>query len=254
MKKFLAVLGLVTCVLGLTACGSKAETETASAITQEDAVSVADGLLSQIDSTVTSGSVDAQLSQITDKEQAEVLKSVFSTWESSLKEMGTYQGIVADSVEVTQDGDYTITTDVTASERNAEVAIVIAEDGMLSSITVSPVYTTGEKMEKAALNTLMGMGTVFVVLILISLIISCFKLIPSIQNMFTKKQTKTNNTSEQAVDNTIAQIIENEELSDDTELVAVIAAAIAVSEGAASTDGFVVRSIKRASTNKWQRA
>ena len=45
-----------------------------------------------------------------------------------------------------------------------------------------------------------------------------------------------------------------EELSDDLELVAVIAAAIAASEGAASTDGFVVRSIKRASTNKWQRA
>ena len=43
----------------------------------------------------------------------------------------------------------------------------------------------------------------------------------------------------------VAQIIEKEELSDDLELVAVIAAAIAASEGAASTDGFVVRSIKR---------
>ena len=39
-----------------------------------------------------------------------------------------------------------------------------------------------------------------------------------------------------AVDNTIAQIIEKEELSDDYELVAVIAAAIAASEGASSTD------------------
>ena len=33
--------------------------------------------------------------------------------------------------------------------------------------------------------------------------------------------------------------------ADDTELVAVIAAAIAASEGAASTDGFVVRSIRK---------
>ena len=46
---------------------------------------------------------------------------------------------------------------------------------------------------------------------------------------------------------------EEEELADDTELVAVIAAAIAVYEGT-SADGFQVRSIKRASTKKWQRA
>ena len=52
-----------------------------------------------------------------------------------------------------------------------------------------------------------------------------------------------------------APVVESEEeLSDDLELVAVIAAAIAASEGAASTDGFVVRSIRRANTNKWQRA
>ena len=37
-----------------------------------------------------------------------------------------------------------------------------------------------------------------------------------------------------------------ENLTDDLELVAVIAAAIAASEGASSTDGFVVRSIRRA--------
>ena len=45
-----------------------------------------------------------------------------------------------------------------------------------------------------------------------------------------------------------------EELADDGELVAVIAAAIAAYEGSTSTDGFVVRSIKRSKTNKWKRA
>ena len=50
--------------------------------------------------------------------------------------------------------------------------------------------------------------------------------------------------------NAVAQIEQNEvqedaqELADDTELVAVIAAAIAAYEGT-STDGFVVRSIRR---------
>ena len=38
--------------------------------------------------------------------------------------------------------------------------------------------------------------------------------------------------------------------TDDSELIAVISAAIAASEGT-STDGFVVRSIKRRKSNKW---
>ena len=60
-----------------------------------------------------------------------------------------------------------------------------------------------------------------------------------------KAKEEAKDVNETAVDNTIAQIIEKEELSDDLELVAVIAAAIAASEGAASTDGFVVRSIRK---------
>ena len=43
----------------------------------------------------------------------------------------------------------------------------------------------------------------------------------------------------------VAQIAANEEAQDDTELIAVIAAAIAASEGASSSDGYVVRSIRR---------
>ena len=50
------------------------------------------------------------------------------------------------------------------------------------------------------------------------------------------------------IENAVAQISAVEEVEDETddlELVAVIAAAIAASEGASSTDGFVVRSIRR---------
>jgi hypothetical protein len=44
-----------------------------------------------------------------------------------------------------------------------------------------------------------------------------------------------------------------EELVDDLELVAVISAAIAAYTGT-SSDGFVVRSIKRSDRNKWKKA
>lgn len=102
----------------------------------------------------------------------------------------------------------------------------------------------GEAMAKAGLNTLIGMGTVFVVLILISMIINGFAVIPKLQKAFSKKADEG-----QSVKENTAPVVQAEEPAvdetDDLELVAVIAAAVAASEGAASTDGFVVRSIIR---------
>ena len=105
---------------------------------------------------------------------------------------------------------------------------------------------------EAVMNTLIGMGTVFVVLILISFIISGFSLISKAQAKGGKKEAKE--TKEVAADPVVAQIAAKEELSDDAELVAVIAAAIAAYEGAGSTDGFVVRSIRKSNKSKWQNA
>ena len=121
-------------------------------------------------------------------------------------------------------------------------------------MTTNVDYTFGELMKNAALNTLLGMGTVFVVLILICFIISAFKLISKVEDAM-KNKASAKEIKEEAVNNTIAQIEEREaeELADDLELVAVIAAAIATYEGT-STDGFVVRSIRKANRNKWLNA
>jgi len=63
-----------------------------------------------------------------------------------------------------------------------------------------------------------------------------------------------NNKKSEEVSTTKAESPEvpvvEENLSDDLELVAVIAAAIAAAEGT-STDSFVVRSIRRRPSNKW---
>ena len=99
----------------------------------------------------------------------------------------------------------------------------------------------GELIGNAALNTLIGMGTVFIVLILICFIISAFGFIPKIQAKFSKKEEKAPAPAPVPV----PAVEEAADETDDLELVAVIAAAIAASEGAASTDGFVVRSIRK---------
>jgi len=97
------------------------------------------------------------------------------------------------------------------------------------------------KMKSAGANTLMGMGTVFVVLIVMMLIISCFSIIPKIQNAFAKGNNEGDSKVATDGDSTTET---SGNLADDGELVAVIAAAIAASENT-TTDGFVVRSIRR---------
>jgi sodium pump decarboxylase gamma subunit len=114
-----------------------------------------------------------------------------------------------------------------------------------SSLSYLPMAleATGFKIDvdalaDAGINTLLGMGTAFAVLILISLIISLFPMIGKIG----KKQPAPAPAKPAA-----PEVVEEEDLSDDEELVAVIAAAIAAYEGStsASGDGFVVRSIRK---------
>ena len=49
------------------------------------------------------------------------------------------------------------------------------QDNVVITATLDPIYSTGEIAQKAALNTLIGMGSVFVVLIILCFLISCFK-------------------------------------------------------------------------------
>lgn len=122
----------------------------------------------------------------------------------------------------------------------------------ITSVSFVPEYTRAENMEKAALNTLMGMGTVFCVLIFISLLISCFKFIYKYE---TKLNTASAGRTAVVPSPVISQPSEKEEqdLSEDLELVAVITAAIAASTES-SPGNLVVRSIRRAPASKWKKA
>lgn len=142
-----------------------------------------------------------------------------------------------------------VTIPVVDAKKDAEIEVIVSNDKFLElqSIALNVKYSFGETMAKAGENTLVGIGTVFVMLVLISFIISLFAYIPKIQEAFTKKESP----KAEAIEKTVAQIAEKEEaaasedLTDDLELVAVIAAAIAAYEGQASTEGFVVRSIRK---------
>ena len=95
------------------------------------------------------------------------------------------------------------------------------------------------RLANALQNTVLGMGTVFIMLIAIALIIYCFRIIPVIQKKFAKKAEPV----AEAPKATPAQAASVQE-TNDLELVAVIAAAIAASENV-PVDSFRVRTIKR---------
>lgn len=101
---------------------------------------------------------------------------------------------------------------------------------------------------KATSDTIMGMGTVFVVLIFISFLISLFKYIPALEAKFSKKNEQPAPVQKQAPAAAAEEEEEEEELVDDAELVAVITAAIMASRqnaNAISADKLVVKSIRR---------
>lgn len=227
-------------MLGLTACG-QAEEADEPLLTAEEAETVGQGIVESINQCVVMN-MQAQYTSPVDV-------SAIASWESATEDMGDYVEVI--STESEFDGeDGVIDVRVKGSLREAIVEIVY-EKGDITSIATNVEYTFGEKMEKAALNTLLGMGTVFCVLILISLIIGLFGFIPKLQDKLSKKPATAEAPKPAAA--VAAPAAAEEELSDDLELVAVISAAIAAYEGTSSADGFVVRSIKR-SGKKWQSA
>ncbi|MBR1476852.1 MAG: OadG family protein [Lachnospiraceae bacterium] len=257
MKRFLALILTCITVIGLTACGGDnayTEYETKKLDIAEQNAQVIVGILADY-------SKEAQIEEFSNYTAEEVayiiegqtglvtdgytFKKAMDSYNSGIKDIGEIVNIAG--VESKIDGDQII-VDVTVEGDKGGSAIselIFSNDRffVLEGAALNPVTTFGQKMSKAGLNTLLGMGTVFVVLIIIICVISLFNLIPKVQKIFAKKPDET----ESSVDRAVAQIVEKEEqeLSNDTELVAVIAAAIAAFEGASNTDGFVVRSVRK---------
>lgn len=180
----------------------------------------------------------------------ESFTGALESWQAGVEECGAYVSHGDYSYEVRNDS-LEVTLPVQYEERDAEILFIFDENMYLDSMTVNAKYSTGEIAQKAGLNTLLGMGTVFAVLILIAFIISLFGLIPKLEKAMMgskKKEESSAAVSVQKETAPAAAVFETQ--TDDMELIAVISAAIAAAEGT-STDGFVVRSIRRRPSNKW---
>ena len=247
MRKLLAILGVITCMVGLCACGQEETKPSSSAnIDEESLLQYGETTVQQMDMIVSQGAIEQYAAD-------PVIYNGLLDWQNALEDIGTFNGTDGGSVDIGEE-EIVISINISGSEHDAVMEIVFAADmSAYEGISTNIKYSVAENMGRAAMNTLIGMGTVFVVLIIISLIISAFGVIPKIEEkMKAKKQPPVQEVK--AAPAAVPVAAPEEELSDDTELVAVIAAAVAAYEGTASTDGFVVRSIRKSKKSKWQNA
>ncbi len=228
-KKIVLIVSLCLIALGVFGCGSD-EDATYGGYTVDQLATNNTGILDEL---VGMSDSDLATYQSMQDQLDEATLNVINSWVDIKGEIGDFVGY--GEVEVTE-ANGTVTVEQTANftESDITVTFVYDDDMQVSDITIDRVYTLAETMAKAAMNTAMGMGTVFVMLIIISLIIYAFGFIGKLQ---AKKET----TPAAATPVPAAPVAVQ---TDDYELVAVIAAAVAAASGT-STDDFVVRSIKR---------
>ena len=233
-KKLLLIVSLCLLAVGVFGCGSDANAtyhgQTADQLAQDN-IRILDELMTMSDEQL------VMFQSMGDQMDPTLIK-VLNAWVDVKDEVGDFIGYGEVDVTVAN-GTTTVEQTADFSDRDIIVTYVYDKNMNVEDIGLDRVYSLGETMGKAAMNTAMGMGTVFVMLIIISLIISCFTFINKAQKKAENKKA-ANAPAPAAAPAPVAEVAQ----TDDLELVAVIAAAIAAATGS-STDDFVVRSIKR---------
>ena len=243
-KKLMAVLLAIVCMASLTACGSKVEVSPVDEATQSYLVGRMESLLSTL------GGMSAEELKMYEEVDDTFTVAAVTNFEGVMEELGAYKGIESTEIEV-DEKEYTVTSLVQYEQRAAIVTLTLefkSQSFTPMSITFDAQYSMGETLQRAGLNTLMGVGIVFCVLLFLCFLISLFKYVSKLSGEDKKEQKKAPAPAAPVV--TAAAPAEE---TDDLELVAVIAAAIAAAENT-STDSFVVRSIKKVNKSKWRNA
>ena len=244
LKSLLAMVCVLALTLAMSVCAFAADTVTEDELATYK--SAAETLISQI-----AGFSDEEIENYLAQDDA-FTTATMESWKSVKDELGAYSSIVSQDVE--KDGDV-VTISTVAQFEKAKADVVLMLDlgqQMYTSMTYSVQYSLAANMQRAGMNTLMGIGIVFLMLVFLSFVIGLFKYIEKFQNVGKKKAAEEAPKAEEAPAPAIAQSeAADEDFADDLELVAVISAAIAAYENT-SGDSFVVRSIKK--SNKWHRA
>lgn len=271
-KKILLACILTLSVLAVTACGSK-QTELTDQEQLNLEMTAAQMAYNIID--LEDEQIDMLIEQY-EYEQNVPLANGFNSWKSAKKELGEFIGFAGSgSTKIESDGSYTMTLPLEFENRNCEFIMglkgrALKDTGNIISyinqLTFNPEYTMGEKLGQAGTNLLIGMGTVFAVLIFLAWIISLFKYVNKAEQKVEEKKkakaaAKTAAAPAKAEAAPAAKAAQpapavtvSPAPASDAELQAVIAAAIAayeedegcsIEKQPSLNNGIVVKSFKR---------
>ncbi|MBR6486823.1 MAG: OadG family protein [Lachnospiraceae bacterium] len=284
MKKFLSVLCMCICLFGLTACSdTKPVSPEDSADVLERSSVIVNYILSDKPEVYQSISYQTGM-EITGvntfaEKGADFTEYLFTnligfpiegngfitgidSWNKAVEEFGPLVNVGESNVTYGQKGDTLIVDmDVQLQNKDAVIEFIYKDDyaKTLTSYAVNINYTFAEKMRNAGLNTLLGMGTVFIVLILLTLLISCFEFINKAQDKANDKKRAAEEAADTVRESAGTVAAAAPAVAQDDELAVVIAAAIAAYEserGVISpqdSGGYFVRSIRRRANNKWNK-
>lgn len=176
MKKIKHIFFLLTVFLlsaFLLSCGKKEEASTP--VTAEEASGL-EGIITNYFQQIVSQS-DEQLEESINnayKAKEELFYNALSNYKNSKKDLGEFQEV--EKVDVQKEGElYLIDLYAKFSERELVFHASLHDDySGFSELSFNPVYSLSEKLFAAFQNMVVGMGTVFAVLIFIAWIISLF--------------------------------------------------------------------------------
>ena len=280
VKRMAAVLLASACLLGLWGCSaSQAEDGAQAPAIGTNGTPVEDAMARSLilSAAQTLAASDEQLiiqKHLSEAQGDAASAEIYQSQLDARLEMGGLKAVDLEdaSAVLLEDGSYTIIIPVTFDEGemlylmnlNMATQEIRAQFADSSAMDTEDSSISG-LLQSASVNTAVGMGTVFVVLIFISLIIYCFKYLHQWEEG--KKGTEAKKASAPASaaaksapaaapssaaapagdkDEELAAVMAAAiAASEDEDLVAVITAAIAAYEGT-SSNGLVVRSIRRA--------
>ena len=279
VKRMAAVLLASACLLGLWGCSaSQAEDGAQAPAIGTNGTPVEDAMAQSLilSAAQTLAASDEQLiiqKHLSEAQGDAASAEIYQSQLDARLEMGGLKAVDLEdaSAVLLEDGSYTIIIPVTFDEGemlylmnlNMATQEIRAQFADSSAMDTEDSSISG-LLQSASVNTAVGMGTVFVVLIFISLIIYCFKYLHQWEEG--KKGTEAKKASAPAsaaaksapaaapssaaapagdMDEELAAVMAAAiAASEDEDLVAVITAAIAAYQGT-SSNGLVVRSIRR---------
>ncbi len=240
-KKVFLIVSLCMLVLGLAACGEDPKKVDYNGVSYDQLESNSEYIATTLVS-LPEDEIDGFIEQ---NQNDSITFNLVTRWKELKPELGEY--VALGEFAVDKSGKTLTTTHIMDFEKRDVTLTFVYNymDMQISDITLDENFSLGEKMQKAAMNTLMGLGTVFGILILISLIIWSFKIINVMQDRAKAAQAPAEEPKPQPVAEAAPAVEAPQE--DGLELIAVISAAVAAATGSqpGGTDGFVVRSIRR---------